>query len=737
MTLRKLPEVRRAILPLLLLGALIVGVSSAGGRALASTTVVVEVVGQGQVTSSAPNTGINCGNGKAACYLTFTTGTSITLTTSAASGWTFDSWPSATCGGSGTTCTFTASGASMVVEADFRSTGAGTTQSTLAVTYSGKGFVSAPENAPHGSTIDCGTDGTTPTTQCGWTELTGSTLTIFETPSGGGSFSGWGGACSGQSASCTVHLTSDASASATWAAAGATQMLSVTLTGSGSVSGGGIHCPSTCSTSEPAGALVTLTANASSGYVFTGWGSPCSGTSSCTVTMAADTSVTATFSPVLSVTVKGAGNVSGGSGAINCGSGASICSGNFAQNASVTLVATPATGATFNGWSGACGGTSTTCTVSMVASRSVTANFSSGFGLTVTVTGSGTVIGGGINCGSEGAICSVIEAANGNVTLSETPDSGSSFTSWGGACTGSATTCTVSMTSAKSVSATFSTGSGGGSSPRLSVAVSGFGTKSGGGISCGNGAVTCSATETAGASVTLSETPASGARFTGWGGSCSGTDATCTVTVNGATSVTATFTTTTKKPPPHRAVLTSLGLPVVRHVGAGFQVTLRFRTTIGGVARVHGRRAGRVASTLSLRLAAGPASIRIPVVKPGSYVFTVQIGTRSISWRACLGICGSALKSPPFVVTRESPVATRAGDGWSLVLHAQANLISDVRVVASRGGRKVVNLHVLGSAGQIAIPPFLLGPGNYTLRLTATDAYGRVRTLILIVALAR
>jgi len=734
MTLRKLPEVRRAILPLLLLGALIVGVSSAGGRALASTTVVVEVVGQGQVTSSAPNTGINCGNGKAACYLTFTTGTSITLTTSAASGWTFDSWPSATCGGSGTTCTFTASGASMVVEADFRSTGAGTTQSTLAVTYSGKGFVSAPENAPHGSTIDCGTDGTTPTTQCGWTELTGSTLTIFETPSGGGSFSGWGGACSGQSASCTVHLTSDASASATWAAAGATQMLSVTLTGSGSVSGGGIHCPSTCSTSEPAGALVTLTANASSGYVFTGWGSPCSGTSSCTVTMAADTSVTATFSPVLSVTVNGAGNVSGGSGAINCGSGANICSANFAQNASVTLVATPSTGATFNGWTGACGGTSTTCTVSMVAARSVVANFSNGFTLSVTVSGNGTVSGGGISCGSQGSVCSVVPASNTSVTLSAQPDSGNTFSGWGGACSGTSTTCTVSMTAAKSVSATFS--SGGGGPPQLSVSVSGSGRVSGGGISCGDGAATCSVNETAGASVTLSESPASGYTFSGWGGSCGGTSTTCTVKVQSSTSVSATFAKKTKSAG-KKAKLTSLGKPVVKPGGTGFQVTLRFRTTVGGVARVHGRRAGRVASTLSLRLAAGPASIRIPVAKAGYYVFTLQIGKNALSWRACLGTCGSALKSPAFVLIREAPEASRAGEGWSLVVHARANLTSDVRVVVSRAGRKVVNLHVLGRAGEISIPPFLLGPGSYSLKLTATDAYGRVRTLVWVVALAR
>ena len=734
MTLRKLPGVRRAILPLLLLSALIVGVSSAGGRALSATTVTVEVFGQGQVTSSAPNSGINCGKGKTACYLTFTSGGTVTLTENPASGWAFSSWGGA-CSGSGS-CTIDASGtANDIVDANFASTGAGTTQSTLAVTYSGNGFVSGPENAPHGSTIDCGTDGTTPATKCGWTALTGSTLTIFETPQGGGSFSGWGGACSGQSQSCSVQLTSDSSASATWAAAGSTKNLSVTLTGSGSVSGGGIHCPSTCSTSEPEGALVTLSANPSSGYVFTGWGSPCSGTSSCTVTMSVDTSVTATFSPVLSVTVNGAGNVSGGSGAINCGSGANICSANFAQNASVTLVATPSTGATFNGWTGACGGTSTTCTVSMVAARSVVANFSSGFTLSVSVSGSGTVSGGGISCGSQGSVCSVVPAANTNVTLSAQPDSGSTFSGWGGACSGTSTTCTVSMTAAKSVSATFSSGGGGGP-PQLSVSVSGSGRVSGGGINCGEGGATCSVNETAGASVTLSESPASGYVFSGWGGACSGKTATCTVTVRSSTSVSAAFT---KKSTGggKKAKLTSLGKPIVKRVGAGFQVTLRFRTTVGGLARVHGRRAGRVASTLSLRLAAGPASIRVPVAKAGYYLFTLQIGSNALSWRACLGTCGSSLKSPAFVLTREAPDASRAGDGWSLVLHARASLISDVHVTVSRVGRKVVSLHVLGRTGEISLPPFLLGPGNYSLKLTATDAYGRVRTLVWIVALAR
>ena len=36
----------------------------------------------------------------------------------------------------------------------------------------------------------------------------------------------------------------------------------------------------------------------------------------------------------------------------------------------------------------------------------------------------------------------------------------------------------------------------------------------------------------------------------------------------------------------------------------------------------------------------------------------------------------------------------------------------------------------------MSLGPFLLGPGNYTLRLTAVDPYGRVRTLTWIVVSA-
>ncbi len=68
-------------------------------------------------------------------------------------------------------------------------------------------------------------------------------------------------------------------------------------------------------------------------------------------------------------------------------------------------------------------------------------------------TGSGTVGSSpaGISCGSA---CSASFASGTNVTLTATPTTGSTFTGWSGACTGTGS-CTVSMTAAQNVTATF------------------------------------------------------------------------------------------------------------------------------------------------------------------------------------------------------------------------------------------------------------------------------------------
>jgi Divergent InlB B-repeat domain len=59
----------------------------------------------------------------------------------------------------------------------------------------------------------------------------------------------------------------------------------------------GISCGATCSGSYFSGTAVTLKATAASGSIFSGWsGGGCAGIGSCTVSVTAATTVTATFS---------------------------------------------------------------------------------------------------------------------------------------------------------------------------------------------------------------------------------------------------------------------------------------------------------------------------------------------------------------------------------------------------------------------------------------------------------
>lgn len=82
------------------------------------------------------------------------------------------------------------------------------------------------------------------------------------------------------------------------------------------------------------------------------------------------------------------------------------------------------------------------------------------FTLAVAKTGTGTITSSpsGIVCG---ATCNNSYADNTNVTLTATPASGYTFPGWSGACAGAATTCVLSMTANRSVSATFAPIAGG------------------------------------------------------------------------------------------------------------------------------------------------------------------------------------------------------------------------------------------------------------------------------------
>jgi len=140
---------------------------------------------------------------------------------------------------------------------------------------------------------------------------------------------------------------------------------------------------------------------------------------------------------------------------IDCGP---TCEASYGSGTMVTLTATPALGSTFTGWSGCDTASGTTCTVTMSAARSVTATFTlQRFTLTVSkagIIGGGTVTSsdGGINCGPT---CSASYNSGTVVTLTATPAFGSLFTGWSGCDAVSGTTCTVTMSAARSVTASF------------------------------------------------------------------------------------------------------------------------------------------------------------------------------------------------------------------------------------------------------------------------------------------
>jgi trimeric autotransporter adhesin len=237
-----------------------------------------------------------------------------------------------------------------------------------------------------------------------------------------------------------------------------------TGTGSGAVSGSaaGIACGATCSASLANGTIVTLTAVASPGSSFSGWSGACSGASStCTFTLTSDRIATATFTADAALDVAGAGSGQGavtgdGASGIDCGH---TCDASFVNGATVTLTAVAAPGSTFAGWGGACGGTSATCTLVMTDDLTVTASFALNPVLSVLKagTGNGSVSSSpvGIHCASACSEQQAAYAPGTTVTLTAIAADGSAFTGWSdGSCAG-ATTCTLSLDSARTVTATF------------------------------------------------------------------------------------------------------------------------------------------------------------------------------------------------------------------------------------------------------------------------------------------
>jgi len=132
------------------------------------------------------------------------------------------------------------------------------------------------------------------------------------------------------------------------------------------------------------------------------------------------------------------------------------------------------------------------------------------------------------------------------IILTAVPNPGSIFASWGGACSGTATTCTVTMNAAKTVTATFRalpqynlnvsfSGSGGGSINSITPGAT---------YNCAlSSSGSCPAASYYGGTIlTLRATNDSNSRFGSWTGDCTGTGD-CVLTMSASRNVTATYTT--------------------------------------------------------------------------------------------------------------------------------------------------------------------------------------------------
>ena len=297
--------------------------------------------------------------------------------------------------------------------------------------------------------------------------------------------------------------------------------------------------------------------------------------------------------------------------------------------------------------------------------------------VTKTGAGSGSVASAptGIDCGTT---CSAPFSVGAMVVLTATPAAGSTIAGWGGACSGTASTCTVSVAAVTDVTIDF-----GLVDEMLEVTLEGTGagvvTSAPAGVDCGAGHTTCATTVPHGTSVTLTAAPSTGSTFAGWSGACTGTDP-CVVTVDAATAVTATFTLESF---PLTVVTAGSGAGVVSSSPAGIDcgttcaasfdygtmVTLTAAPGLGssfdgwsgactgtGTCTVSITAATTVTASFSLQ------TFALTVARTGTGVGTVTSSPAGIT---CGATCSATYAYGTMVTLTAAPAVGSSFDGWS------------------------------------------------------------------------
>jgi len=300
-----------------------------------------------------------------------------------------------------------------------------------------------------------------------------------------------------------------------------------TLTVNVSPAEGGSVSRSSNNISYKTGELVTVTAKAAGGWIFTGWSGDVNDTSvAVTVTMNRDLTLTANFipkdAPTYTLTVKlepnGGGNVS-----------REPTRTVYSAGEIVTVTAAEADGYTFTGWSGDANGADLSVTVTMNRDLTLTANFQQ---LTYTfTTGANPIQGGTVSREPYKAVYTYGD----RVTVTAAPTDGYTFTGWSGDTTGTAKSVTLTIDGNKTLTANFKQNRYTLTTP---VSPSGYGT-----VLRNPNKDTYTYGEQV--TVTATETPPSGDNyyaFNGWTGSLESKSNIVTITMDDNKTLTANFT---------------------------------------------------------------------------------------------------------------------------------------------------------------------------------------------------
>ncbi len=455
----------------------------------------------------------------------YTAGTVVTLTAVPNSGYSFNMWGGDLSGSQNPT-TITMNSNKTVIAQFVSSGGSGggdsggtTTYYTLTVNISPTGAGSVIKNPDKQQYV------------------AGEVVELGAIPNSGYQFLNWSGDINSTDNPLSVTITTNIVLTANFQQAGGdggggsvtTYSLSVTIV----PNGGGSVVLNPAGGTYTAGTQVTLTAVASSGYVFSGWDGDLTGIQNpATIVMDANKTVVATFQQT------GGGGVTtyslnvsvvpteGGSVSLNPSGGV------YVAGTQVTLTAIPNSGYVFDNWIGDLTGTQNPATIVMDSNKTIVAVFSQQqqqqYTLTTSVSPSGA---GSVLLDPAGGVYT----AGTQVTLTAVANSGYVFSNWSGDLTGTQNPATIVMDSNKSVTANFTQQQTQQYTLTTSVSPSGAGSVL---LNPPGG------TYAAGTVVQITAQANSGYQFVNWSGDVTGTSNPTTVLMDRNKTVTANFEST-------------------------------------------------------------------------------------------------------------------------------------------------------------------------------------------------